>query len=46
MPREQAEFFENTTEWYGRIRSWPTTTSTKFVKLGDKIRQPVGIRGE
>jgi DNA-binding transcriptional regulator GbsR (MarR family) len=43
---ELAEFFENTPEWYGQIRLWPTTALTKFVKLGDKIRQPVGIGGE
>ena len=40
--RELAEFFENTTAWYGQIRQWPTSALTKFVKLGDKIRKLIG----
>ena len=44
--RELAEFFETTTDWYGQIRSWPTSALTKFVKLGDKVRKLLGIGGE
>jgi DNA-binding transcriptional regulator GbsR (MarR family) len=31
------EFFEVTTNWYNLIRSWPTTTLIRFMKLGDKV---------
>lgn len=41
--RDLAAFFETTTEWYGQIRSWPTSALTKFVKLGDKIRKLLGL---
>jgi len=43
--RELAAFFETTTEWYGQIRTWPTSALTKFVKLGDKIRKVLGLGG-
>ena len=31
------EFFEVTTNWYNLIRSWPTATLIRFMKLGDKV---------
>lgn len=31
------EFFEVTTNWYNMIRSWPTATLIRFMKLGDKV---------
>jgi DNA-binding transcriptional regulator GbsR (MarR family) len=30
------EFFELTNSWYGQVRSWPTSTLSRFVKMGDK----------
>ena len=44
--RELAEFFETTTAWYGQVRSWPTTSLTKFVKLGDKVRKLLSLGGD
>ena len=41
--RDLAAFFETTNEWYGQIRSWPTSALTKFVKLGGKIQKMLGI---
>ena len=41
--RDLAAFFETTNEWYGQIRSWPTSALTKFVKLGGKIQKLLGI---
>lgn len=34
------EFLEITTNWYGRIRQWPTATLIRFLKLGDKVLKP------
>ena len=31
------DFFEVTTSWYNMIRSWPTATLIRFMKLGDKV---------
>lgn len=31
------DFFEVTTNWYNMIRSWPTATLIRFMKLGDKV---------
>ena len=31
------DFFEVTTSWYNMIRSWPTGTLIRFMKLGDKV---------
>ena len=31
------DFFEVTTSWYNMIRSWPTPTLIRFMKLGDKV---------
>jgi DNA-binding transcriptional regulator GbsR (MarR family) len=41
--RELADFFQTTTAWYGQIRQWPTSTLTKFLKAGDKLRKLLGI---
>lgn len=41
--RDLYGFFELTTGWYSQIRQWPTTALTRFVKLGDKARQLLGI---
>ena len=41
--RELTEFFETTTEWYGQVRSWPTSALGRFVKAGGKIRKLLGI---
>src|SRR5438552_1671629 len=41
--RELAGFFEATTAWYSQVRSWPTNGLTKFVKLGDKIKNFLGV---
>ena len=35
------DFFETTTAWYTQVRQWPTTTLTRFIKLGDKVRKLV-----
>lgn len=35
-------FFETMTNWYERVRSWPTGTFIRFVKLGDRIRKLLG----
>ena len=31
------DFFEVTTSWYNMIRSWPTATLIRCMKLGDKV---------
>ena len=41
--RELAGFFETTTGWYSQICKWPTSRLTKFLKLGDKIQNLLGI---
>jgi DNA-binding transcriptional regulator GbsR (MarR family) len=41
--RDLAGFFETTTGWYEQIRRWPTSALTKFVKLGDKIQNLLGL---
>jgi DNA-binding transcriptional regulator GbsR (MarR family) len=43
--RELAEFFEITSAWYGQVRQWSTTTLTRFIKTGDKIRRLLGVGG-
>lgn len=43
--RELAGFFETTTQWYGQIRSWPTTALSRFVKAGGRIRKLLGSGG-
>ena len=43
--RELAEFFETMSAWYGTVRSWPTGTLVKFVRLGDRARALLGIGG-
>src|SRR2546422_2803902 len=43
--RELYKFFETTTEWYGQVRRWPTTTIVKFVKRGDKVLKVLGLAG-
>jgi DNA-binding transcriptional regulator GbsR (MarR family) len=41
--RELEAFLETTTGWYDAVRRWPTGTLTKFLKLGDKAQQLLGI---
>jgi len=41
--RDLAEFFQTTTAWYSQIRSWPTNKLTKFLKLGQKVGQLIGL---
>jgi len=41
--RDLAEFFQTTTTWYSQIRSWPTNKLTKFLKLGQKVGQLIGL---
>lgn len=43
--RDLVGFFETTTAWYGQIRTWPTGTLTKFVKLGGRVRKLLGLGG-
>jgi len=43
--RDLYKFFEATTEWYGQVRRWPTTTIVKFVKRGDKVLKVLGLAG-
>jgi DNA-binding transcriptional regulator GbsR (MarR family) len=31
------DFFETTTNWYNVVRSWPTSTLVRFLKMGDKV---------
>lgn len=44
--RDLAAFFQNTTAWYSQIRSWPTASLTRFVKLGDKVQKLLGLGGD
>jgi DNA-binding transcriptional regulator GbsR (MarR family) len=37
--RDLQDFFQTTTAWYMQIRQWPVGVLTKFVRLGDKVRQ-------
>jgi DNA-binding transcriptional regulator GbsR (MarR family) len=37
------EFFTVTTGWYMQLRQWPTSTLTRFVRLGDKARKALGL---
>jgi DNA-binding transcriptional regulator GbsR (MarR family) len=39
-----AGFFQTTTAWYTQIRAWPTRELTKFLKLGHKLGQWIGVR--
>jgi DNA-binding transcriptional regulator GbsR (MarR family) len=41
--RGLAEFFETTTTWYTQVRSWPATALMRLVRLGDKVRERIGI---
>ena len=41
--RELCSFFETTLAWYGQIRTWPTQSLARFVKLGDKVRKALGL---
>ena len=41
--RDLQGFFETTNVWYAQIRQWPTTTITKFLKMGDKARKLLGL---
>ncbi len=41
--RELLEFFETTTGWYQQMRSLPTSTLTRFMKLGEKARKALGL---
>jgi DNA-binding transcriptional regulator GbsR (MarR family) len=40
---ELKEFFETMSGWYGQIRRMPIKTVRKFVKMGDKILQLLGL---
>ena len=37
------EFFETTSGWYAQIRRMPIKTVRKFVKMGDKVLQLLGL---
>jgi len=43
---EMLEFFETMSGWYGQLRRMPTKAVKKFVKMGDKILQLVGLRAD
>ncbi|MBI4657551.1 MAG: MarR family transcriptional regulator [Verrucomicrobia bacterium] len=43
--RDLHGFFETTTAWYAQVRQWPSGALTKFVKLGAKARNLLGITG-
>jgi DNA-binding transcriptional regulator GbsR (MarR family) len=36
-------FFQTTTAWYLQIRQWPTSALTRFIKIGGKARQLLGL---
>jgi len=42
---ELHKFFESTTAWYDKVRSWPTPAILKFMKAGDKVLKLLGIGG-
>ncbi|MBI4325455.1 MAG: MarR family transcriptional regulator [Chloroflexi bacterium] len=44
--RDLHGILDTTSAWYAQIRQWPTGTLTKFVKLGDKARQLLGITSD
>lgn len=39
---DMLNFFETMTGWYSQVRSLPTGSLLKFVKLGDKLRKLLG----
>lgn len=41
--RDLHAFFQTTTAWYTQIRQWPTSALTRFIKLGGKARQLLGL---
>ena len=43
--RELSGFFESTTSWYDQIRKWPPSAVAAFVRLGDKARKVLALRG-
>src|SRR5580658_10874073 len=43
--RDLRDFFETTSSWYAQISKWPTKTTVKFLKLGDKVAKVLGLGG-
>ncbi len=41
--KELVDFFEVTGSWYAQVRQWPTSALTRFIKLGSKVRQLLGL---
>ena len=40
------DFFQAMSSWYRQIRNLPQGAVIKFVKMGDKVRQALGVRSE
>lgn len=43
---EMLDFFDTVTSWYHEIRRLPKTAVVKFVKLGNRVREFVGLKAE
>jgi DNA-binding transcriptional regulator GbsR (MarR family) len=43
--RDLRDFFETTSAWYAQVSKWPTSTTVKFLKLGDKVVRLLGLGG-
>lgn len=43
---EMLDFFDTVTSWYHEIRRLPKSAVVKFVKLGNKVREFVGMKAE
>lgn len=39
-------FLETMTGWYEQMRKWPTSSVTRFVKMGDKIRKVLDVKSK
>ena len=40
---EMTNFFETMSRWYTQMRSMPTGSVIRFVKMGDRVRKLLGI---
>jgi len=41
--RDLRDFFETTSGWYAQVSKWPTNTTIRFLKLGDKVAKVLGL---
>ncbi len=40
---ELKSFFDLTNSWYSQVRTWPASTFSKFVRMGDKVLKIMNI---